>query len=59
MVSLGIVCVCGCAGGCVCVLLALCTSCFIVVFMCGLFTVYVGNLHSNVMRFFCVRVFVS
>lgn len=49
MVSLG-------GGGLwVCVQLALYTSCFIVVFVCGLFTVHVGDLHCWVLVFLCVH----
>lgn len=44
-----------CGGGGVCVQLALYTSCFIVVFVCGLFTVHVGDLHCWVLLFLCVH----
>lgn len=33
---------------------SVCTTCFIVVFVCGLFTVQVGNLCSRVLLFLCL-----
>lgn len=33
---------------------SVCTTCFIVVFVCGLFTVQVGNLCSHVLLFLCL-----
>lgn len=45
MVSLGCV--------CVCALVVLCTTCFTVVFGCGLLTMHLGNFHFCALMFFC------